>query len=344
MPRRSWLLFAAMCVIWGVPYLLIRVAVRDLTPAALVFARTAIGGLVLLPFALRVGGFGLVLRRWRPLLAFTVIELAIPWLLLSDAETRISSSLSGLLVAAVPLVGVVAATVTGSQDRVDSTRLAGLLVGVVGVVGLVGLDLGELRPGPLLELGVVVTGYAVAPMIMARHLADLPRVPVVAASLLLTAAAYLPVAVIQRPARLDPSVLASVLVLGVVCTALAFVLFFALITDIGPGRAVVITYVNPAVAVLLGVVFLHEPFTDGMAVGFPLILFGSVLAARRRAVPPAAGASSVEAAAGSDPDQSTRTAPPTVSNTTASKPESSSSGRLQSTATPSSGCVADTPR
>lgn len=283
MPRRSWLLFSAMCVIWGIPYLLIRVAVRDLTPGALVFARTGVGGLVLLPIALRHGGFGPVLRRWRPLVAFTVIELAIPWLLLSDAETELSSSLSGLLVAAVPLVGVVAVAVTGGHDRVDATRMAGLLLGVVGVACLVGLDLGNLHIGALLELAVVVVGYAVAPMIMARNLADLPSVPVVAASLLLTAVGYLPVALVRPPHSLHATVIASVAVLGVVCTALAFVLFFALIADIGPARATVITYVNPAVAVLLGVAFLRERFTLGMGIGFPLILAGSVLAARRTA-------------------------------------------------------------
>src|SRR3954453_1325583 len=129
MTRRSWALFAAMCVIWGVPYLLIRVAVRDFSPGALVFVRTAIGGLVLLPFAIRAGGFGPVLRRWRPLVAFTVIEVAVPWLLLSDAEQHLSSSLSGLLVAGVPLVGVVVAHAIGSDDRGGgAVRYLGLLL------------------------------------------------------------------------------------------------------------------------------------------------------------------------------------------------------------------------
>jgi drug/metabolite transporter (DMT)-like permease len=286
MSRKSWLLFAAMCVIWGIPYLLIRVAVRDLSPSALVFARTAIGGLVLLPVALRSGGFRAafapVMQRWRPLVAFTVIEVAIPWLMLSDAETKLSSSLTGLLVAAVPLAGVIVVAVVGGGEKMDGARLTGLLLGVVGVASLVGLDLGQLKVFPLIEVAVVVVGYAVAPVIMARKLADLPSVPVVAASLLLTAVAYLPAAVIQRPHHLQGNTIASVLALGVICTALAFVVFFALIGEIGPARATVITYVNPAVAVLLGVLFLNEKFTVGMAVGFPLILAGSVLAARRR--------------------------------------------------------------
>src|SRR5579859_4730547 len=133
MTRRSWLLFAAMCVIWGIPYLLIRVAVRDVAPGTLVFLRTAIGGLVLLPLARSRGGYRPVLRRWRPLLAFTVIELAVPWLLLSDAERRLSSSLAGLLVAAVPLAGVLVARLTRADDDVDAARLLGLALGIIGV-------------------------------------------------------------------------------------------------------------------------------------------------------------------------------------------------------------------
>jgi drug/metabolite transporter (DMT)-like permease len=281
MTRRSWALFAAMCVIWGVPYLLIRVAVRDFPPGVLVFARTAIGGLVLLPFALATGGFSPELRRWRPLLAFTVIEIAIPWLLLSDAERVLSSSLSGLLVAAVPLVGVVVARIVGSDDAGGGVwRYVGLGSGLVGVVLLLGLDVGDVRLGAVLEMLAVAVGYAVAPVIMSRRLADLPSFSVIAASLLLTAIGYLPYAAVNWPSSVGAKAAWSVVGLGVICTALAFVVFFALIAAIGPSRATVFTYVNPAVAVLLGVLLLGEPFTAGIAAGFPLILVGSVLAAR----------------------------------------------------------------
>ncbi|PZS20317.1 MAG: EamA family transporter [Pseudonocardiales bacterium] len=336
MTRRSWLIFAAMCIIWGIPYLLIRVAVRDVTPGTLVFARTAIGGVILLPLVLRAGGFGPVLRRWRPLVAFTIIEMAVPWLLLSDAETKLSSSLAGLLVAAVPLVGVFVARLVGAEERVDGARLTGLLLGVVGVATLVGLDFGRVDLGALLEIAVVVIGYAVAPVILARRLADLPIIPVVSASLLMTAIGYLPYAVLRPPHSLSGEAIGSILVLGTVCTALAFVLFFALISAIGPARATVITYVNPAVAVLLGVTLLGERFTLGMAVGFPLILAGSVLAARR-AVVRAAAAEPVALVAG-DPPQSIRTSPEAVSNTAAMTPVPCSDGSAQSTSTSSRGC------
>lgn len=286
MTRRSWGLFTAMSLIWGVPYLLIRVAVRDFAPGTLVFLRTGIAGLVLLPFAFARGGFGPVLRRWRPLLAFTVIEMAVPWLLLGSAEQHLSSSLTGLLIAAVPLVGVVVAVVLRSDDRGGGVlRYVGLLLGLVGVVVLLGLDIGEVQAGALAEVAVVVVGYAVAPVIMARHLSDLPSIPVVCASLLLVAIGYLPYALVRFPASVSAEAGWSVVALALVCTALAFIVFFALIADIGPARATVFTYVNPAVALLLGVLLLDERFTTGIAVGFPLILLGSVLAARRGRAP-----------------------------------------------------------
>lgn len=322
-----------MCVIWGIPYLLIRVAVRDIDPGTLVFLRTGLGGLILLPPALSRGGFGPVLARWRPLLAFTAIEIALPWLLLGDAERHLSSSLAGLLIAAVPLVGVLVGRVVRDSDGMDLARAAGLLLGLLGVGMLVGLDVGELGAAALLEVGAVVVGYATAPVIMARRLADLPSIPVVSAALLLTAVGYLPFAVTHWPATVSAGSLGSVLVLGVVCTAVAFVLFFALIRIVGPARSTVITYVNPAVALLLGVVLLGERFTLGMAIGFPLILVGSVLAARRRAP-----------AADQPGDQSMRTVPIEVSNTAATTPLSSSVGTSQSTAMPSSGCAAAVPR
>jgi drug/metabolite transporter (DMT)-like permease len=350
MTRRSWALFAAMCVIWGVPYLLIRVAVRDFSPGTLVFVRTAIGGLVLLPFALARGGFGPVLRRWRPLVAFTLIELAVPWLLLSDAERVLSSSLSGLLVAAVPLVGVIAARVGGAAERGGGAlRYVGLFLGMAGVVLLLGLDVGELRVGALLEMAVVAIGYAVAPLIMSRRLADLPSIPVVAASLLLTAMGYLPYALLRWPDSIPAKAAWSVLTLGIVCTAVAFVVFFALVAAIGPTRATVITYVNPAVAVLLGVLLLGEEFTLGIGIGFPLILLGSVLAARRAATSSSAAVACdagvpegllAETVAGA-PDvvevQSTRTSPDGVSNTAARTPVSPSTGDDHSTSMPSRG-------
>ncbi|HEY3715212.1 MAG TPA: DMT family transporter [Jatrophihabitantaceae bacterium] len=293
MSRRSWLLFAAMCVIWGVPYLMIRVAVREVSPGTLVFARTTLGALLLLPIAIKRNALRPVLRKWRPLVVYTAIEVAVPWLLLGDAETKLSSSLTGLLVAAVPLVGVAVARRQGTDDPVDAVRGFGLLLGIGGVVALLGLDVGEVHAGPLAEVAVVVVCYALGPAIISRHLSDVPVMGVVVLSLALTAVGYLPVAVLNPPEHLPANVVWSVIGLATICTALAFIVFFALIAAIGPARATVITYVNPAVAVLLGVLLLDEHFTVGMAVGFPLILLGSVLAARKRTARQSAAAAPV---------------------------------------------------
>jgi drug/metabolite transporter (DMT)-like permease len=279
--KRGWLLFVAMSVIWGVPYLFIKVAVGVLTPASLVLCRTGLAALILLPIAAARGELRPLLRHWKALLLFTVAELAVPWLLLSEVETRLSSSLTGLLIAAVPLVGAVLGWVTGA-DRLDGRRLTGLGVGLAGVVALAGLDLGAGNAVALLELAVVAIGYALGPFVLARGLSDAPRLGVISAALTITALAYLPVGVAQFPSTWPrPSVVVSVVVLALLCTAVAFILFYALIDEVGPVRATVITYVNPAVAVVLGVLFLSEPLTWSIAAGFGLILAGSVLATRR---------------------------------------------------------------
>ncbi len=279
--RRSALLFGAMCVIWGIPYLLIRVAVRDLTPAMLVLARTTLGALLLLPLAFARGELRPILRHWLPLLAFAAIEIALPWVLLGAAEQRVSSSLTGLLIAAVPLVGAVIARTTGARERLGGTSSAGLLLGLVGVAAIVGLDLHGASAVALLEIAAVAVCYAVGPAILQRWLAELPALGVITLALAATAVAYVPVAAFDAPDHWPrASVVASVVTLAAVCTAIAFVFFFALIAEIGPVRATVITYVNPAVAAVLGVTILGERFTVGMGVGFALVLAGSVLATR----------------------------------------------------------------
>jgi drug/metabolite transporter (DMT)-like permease len=286
--RRGALLFAAMCVIWGIPYLMIRVAVRELAPVTLVFFRTAIGALLLTPVAAYRGELRPLLASWKPLLAYTAVEVAIPWVLLARAETKLTSSLTGLLIAAVPLVGALTVTVIGDREPLGARRWFGLLVGIVGVAAIVGLDVGELNVIALVELGLVAIGYAVGPIILSRSLSELSSYGVVASSLLLTALAYLPFALLRWPSSMPSKhVVESVLGLAVVCTAIAFLIFFALIAEVGPLRATLITYVNPAVAAILGVTLLSEHVTAGMVAGFVLVLVGCYLATggRREAIP-----------------------------------------------------------
>jgi drug/metabolite transporter (DMT)-like permease len=280
-----------MAVIWGIPYLLIKIAVGEMTPASLVFARTTIGAVLLLPIAAARGWLAPLFPYWRWVLAYTIVEVSLPWFLLSDAERRLSSSLTGLMIAAVPLIGAVLQRLTRGDDRLDGRRLTGLLVGLVGVAVLVGLNVSFKDLGAVVEVGLVAVGYASGPIIIARRLPNLPAVGVVAASLVLTALFYTPPAVQQLPRALPSGrVLIAVAILAIVCTALAFLLFFALIGEVGPVRATVITYFNPAIALLLGVALLREPFTLGAVVGFALILAGSVLATRRTTALAAAAA------------------------------------------------------
>jgi drug/metabolite transporter (DMT)-like permease len=280
MTRRGWTLFLAMGLIWGVPYAMIRVAVRDLDPIVVAFGRTLIGGLLLLPVALYARALAPVLRRWRPLLLYTLVEITGPWFLIGYAETTLNSSTVGLLIAAVPLIAVVIVTVLG-HDRFDARRVIGLLVGFAGVAALVGLDVDLGNPAALAAIGLTTIGYAVGPIVIDRALADLPPLGVVTGSLLLAAAIYAPFAGWLWPSRITADAAWSVLGLAVICTAAAFLFFFALIAETGPARATVITYINPAVAILLGVTALDEPLTAGMAIGFPLVILGSVLGTAR---------------------------------------------------------------
>jgi drug/metabolite transporter (DMT)-like permease len=240
-------------VIWGIPYLLIRVAVGEISPATLVFLRTGVGALILLPFVVARGGWAAIGNRWPALLVFAGVEVAAPWFFLSSAEQHISSALAGLLISAVPLVGVVIATALGNREHLGLASLSGLLLGLAGVALIVGFDLHASDATALVEVAFVVIGYAVGPAILSRYLSDVPSVTVIGIALGLCALAYAPAAALQWPHVVpSPSVVASVVVLAVLCTAVAFLLFFALIAEIGPVRATVITYVNPAVAAVLG--------------------------------------------------------------------------------------------
>jgi drug/metabolite transporter (DMT)-like permease len=277
--RKGWVLFAAMCLVWGIPYLFIKVAVGEVSVPVVVFARTALGALVLLPLALRSGQLGALRRYWRPLVAFATLEMIVPWGLLSAAETKLPSSLAGLLIAAVPIISVVAARLTGGTERLSPRRWAGLVVGLGGVALLAAPDLSGGSALPVTYVLLVALGYATAPLIAARKLADVPALPMTAACLSLGALVWLPAAIATWPHRVPSGrALGALAALGVICTACAFLIFLALIREAGTSRAMVFTYVNPAVAVAAGVAFLSEPFTVTIAVSFALILAGSLLA------------------------------------------------------------------
>jgi len=244
-----------------------------------VFGRTGVGAAVLLPLALARSDWRAVVARWRWVLAFGVVEIAVPWVLLGWAEQRITSSLAGLLVAGVPLLATVFALLTRGRDRITGLGLAGLAIGIVGVASIVGVNVGESNATALAAMFVVACGYAIGPQIMSRRLDGLSTVAVMGICLAGCALLYLPITIVELPATVPPAnVLASIVILGLVCTAAAFLVFWRLIDEVGPVRSTVITYLNPAVAAVLGVTVLNESFTPGMAVGFVLVIAGCVLA------------------------------------------------------------------
>jgi drug/metabolite transporter (DMT)-like permease len=280
--RRGWVLFGLMCFIWGIPYLLIKVAVDEVSVPVLVFARIAIGAALLVPLAMRNSQFASLRGNWKPVVAFAAMEMLVPWALLSDAERHISSGLAGLMIAATPIIAVIVGALAGDDDRLDDVaRLVGLGLGIVGVFILA---LPELRGGSvkaMIELGIVAVLYATAPRIIARRLADVPSLPITAACLALGTVVYAAPAALTWPQAMPSGpVLAALIGLGVICTGSAFVVFFALIREVGPARALVFTYVNPAVAVAAGVLLLGEPLTLPIIAAFVLILGGSILATR----------------------------------------------------------------
>jgi drug/metabolite transporter (DMT)-like permease len=280
--RKGWSLFAALCLIWGMPFLLIKVAVDEVSPQLVVFARTAGGVLVLLPLVLRRGGFRTLRGYWIPMVAFALFEVIAPWLLLSDAERHLTSSMCALLLAVVPVLGVVGARVSGDRRRISWVRWVGLLLGLGGVAVLGGPALGHGKVWPVIEVLLTAAGYATAPIIADRALRGVPSLITSAACLGITALVYLPVVPFSLPAHLPSTkVLLALLVLATVCTALPFILFFDLIGEIGAARATVVTYVNPAVATLLGALLLSEKLTLNMGIAFVMILGGSVLGARQ---------------------------------------------------------------
>jgi drug/metabolite transporter (DMT)-like permease len=284
MTRRGWALFAAMGAIWGVPYLLIKVAVDDLAPPVVVFGRTSLAAVALLVVAWRMDALRPALRHWRPVLAFAAIEMAGPWWCLTHAEQRLPSGLTGLLVACVPIVGAVCAFVLGDRDALRPGRVLGIAVGMGGVALLVGHDLGGRGGVPwwsVVEVLAVCVGYATAPFIAARRLADVPTIGVIAVSLAAVALVYAPLAWVRRPDGTPPAdAVWAVVGLAVLCTGIAFLVFFALIAEVGPARAPLITFVNPAVAIVLGAIVLDERITGATVGGFVLVLGGCWLATR----------------------------------------------------------------
>jgi drug/metabolite transporter (DMT)-like permease len=286
---RAWTAFAAVSTLWGIPYLFIKIAVDDGVPPAFVaWSRVVLGAAVLLVLAARAGTLGSLRGRGRWLLLYAFFEITIPFPLIATGERHVASSLAAIVIATVPLIVALLALRFDHEERATGRRLVGLLVGLAGVVALVGIDVAG-RGDELLGAGAIfiaAVGYAAGPMVLKRHLGDLDPRATMGVSLALAAVLLTPLAAIDPPRATPGSgAVASIFVLGLVCTAAAFVLMAQLVAEVGPGRALVITYINPIIAVALGVTILDERPGTGAIAGLLLILAGSWLSTDGR-VPP----------------------------------------------------------
>jgi drug/metabolite transporter (DMT)-like permease len=284
MTWRAWATFAALCAIWGLPYFFIKLALHDLSPVCVAWGRITLAAIVLAPIAWRRGALQRAFAHTIAVSTFAVAELVVPFSLIAMGEQWISSSLAGILIATVPLSVVVIAPLFGVKERIGALRIAGLAIGFCGVVAIVGLDTGH---GPMLWAGVAcimvsVAGYAIGPLVVERYLSDVDELGAVAASLVVASIVLLPFAALSAPNHVPAALsLTAVAVLGLVCTALGLYLYFFLINEAGAARASVVAYINPAVAAVIGVFVLNEPFGLITALGMAMILFGSWLATVR---------------------------------------------------------------
>jgi drug/metabolite transporter (DMT)-like permease len=289
MSARAWTAFAAVSTLWGMPYLFIKIAVDDgVPPGFLAFVRVALGGAVLLALAWHAGTLAPLRGRWRWLSIYALFEIAVPFPLIATGEQHVASSLAAIIIAAVPIFIALLALRFDPAERATGSRLVGLLVGLAGVVALVGIDVAG-STEELLGAGAILlaaVGYAAGPMIYKRKLADVDPRATMGASLIVAAAVLAPLAAVDPPSSSpSASALVALVVLGLFCTAAAFVFFGALIAEVGPGRALVITYVAPVVAVALGVTVLGERPGAGAVAGLLLILAGSWLSTDGRLPP-----------------------------------------------------------
>lgn len=299
MSKRGWILFGALGIIWGTPYLFIRIAVEYLSPAVVVSGRMVLGALLLLPLAMKDNLPEVWRTHKKGIITFALVEMVVPFGALSVAERNISSSLAGLLIAAVPITTGLLLRFAKHEDQWDKRRALGYIIGLLGVAGLVGLDVTADNWWSIAITFLAVVGYALGPIVISNMLSDTSELGAIVLAMVTTIVIYSPLLIwdlatgawktAEAADGIPLNAWMSVAGLGVLCTAIAFVLLFQLIKEVGPSRTTVITYINPAVAIALGMLFLSEPFTTGIAVGFPLVLLGSILATRKSTAASLAG-------------------------------------------------------
>jgi drug/metabolite transporter (DMT)-like permease len=290
MTRKSTLIFALVGLLWGIPYLFIKVAVDEETgysPAIVVFGRVIIGAAILIPLALKDRSIFAALRGIKYVAFYALLEMVIPWILIGTAEQKISSGLAGLLIASVPIWSNLITYFQGDKEALEANRIIGIGIGFVGVILIVGIETftGSSDPLSIVMVIIAAIAYAYAIIMIRQKLPDVSGIAINAVAMALTAIFYLPFTIELWPDHsVSREATYSVIALGIFSTGIAFAFFFALIADIGPTRASMVTYWNTAIAVVLGVMFLNEDLTAGIKIGLPLVMLGSWLVNRRQKV------------------------------------------------------------
>ena len=287
MTRKSWILFGIVGFLWGIPYLLMKVAVADIPPPLIVAGRTLIGAAILIPIAIKKNTFKDAIKGIKYVIPYAVLEMVGPWILITSAEKEISSGLAGLLVATVPFFASIFSSLRGDHSVWQPKRIFGLVVGFLGIIALVGIEsiTGTSNPKAIAMVILAAIMYAYAVLMITTNLPGVDGIAINGVAMGLTCLFYTPIAIATWPSNpVSADAIAALVVLGVFSTAIAFMLFFIVIVEIGVARGSLTTYVNTAVAVVLGILILDEPITLGIIVGLPMVLLGSFLASRKEKV------------------------------------------------------------
>lgn len=284
MTRKSWVHFGIVGFLWGIPYLLMKVAVADIPPPLIVAGRTFIGAAILIPIAIKKNTFKDAIKGIKYVAPYAVLEMVGPWILITNAEKEISSGLAGLLVATVPIFSTIFSSLRGDHSVWQPKRIFGLIVGFVGIVALVGIEsiTGSSNPKAIAMVILASIMYAYAVLMITTNLPGVDGIAINGLAMVMTSMLYTPIAIAMWPSNhVSINAIAALVALGVFSTAIAFMLFFIVIVEIGPARGSLTTYVNTAIAVVLGILILGEPITLGIIVGLPMVVLGSYLASRK---------------------------------------------------------------
>lgn len=287
MTRKSWIHFGIVGFLWGIPYLLMKVAVADIPPPLIVAGRTLIGAAILIPIAIKKNTFKDAIKGIRYVAPYAALEMVGPWILITNAEKQITSGLAGLLVATVPIFSTIFSSLRGDHSVWLPKRIFGLVIGFIGIIALVGIEsiTGSSNPQAIAMVILASILYAYAVLMITANLPGVDGIAINGVAMAITCLFYTPIAIATWPSNpVSTQALTALVALGVFSTAIAFMLFFIVIVEIGPARGSLTTYVNTAVAVVLGITILGEPITLGIVVGLPMVVLGSYLASRKERV------------------------------------------------------------